>query len=379
MTEQFANQAESTLSKSVSAESVSLELGTESNFPAVGDFRVVCEGEIMLATARAGKVLTVTRGVEGTVAAKHSAGRAVVHVLTAASARLLVEQSIPPSVVSSSPTGGIPAWVKETTYALNTLVTNGGNTYVCKTAHKSEATFVADEGNWQILGGGLTKAEAESLIAADVAELDTDVHLAANSNTKVASQAATRAFAQSDTGLFLPMLVGQNPSVTGSNGPAIKKIYLLRMEARKSGVLHDLSMFVAAKAGKGIVGLYDTGQANAGNYTRLSEGGEVEPTENSKWKIMHNPERTVVRGEQFMGAFIWNTGTTITLGRGNSGAGIEGSQTLPASFIPAGGAEPKLIAITAEQTEFKLPEKITEAAAVATAGNVPFQIIGRIV
>lgn len=58
------------------------------------------------------------------------------------------------SVVRASPTGGAPAWVTGTVYALNTLVTNGGTTYICIVANTAGATFAGDLANWQAIGGG---------------------------------------------------------------------------------------------------------------------------------------------------------------------------------------------------------------------------------
>lgn len=54
-------------------------------FPAVGDFRVQVDLEIMLATGRATNDLTVIRGVDGTSAVTHSNGAAIVSPLTSKS------------------------------------------------------------------------------------------------------------------------------------------------------------------------------------------------------------------------------------------------------------------------------------------------------
>jgi hypothetical protein len=82
MTEQFVNIAESTLDVSVDSDDTTLTVVDGSSFPATGDFRVTVGTEIMLCTARTGNDLTVTRGIEGTTAAAHSAGDDVVHTLT---------------------------------------------------------------------------------------------------------------------------------------------------------------------------------------------------------------------------------------------------------------------------------------------------------
>lgn len=52
-------------------------------------------------------------------------------------------------------TSGVLAWVTATVYAVGALVTNGGNTYYCITAHTSGATFAGDASKWYQLTGSL--------------------------------------------------------------------------------------------------------------------------------------------------------------------------------------------------------------------------------
>lgn len=70
----------------------------------------------------------------------------------------LPASNLPSAAVSGSSSGGIPAWAASTAYAVNALVTNGGNTYICNTAHTSGATFSGESANWQQIGssGGVT-------------------------------------------------------------------------------------------------------------------------------------------------------------------------------------------------------------------------------
>jgi hypothetical protein len=82
MPEQLANNAASTLNGAVDNVVTSWTVANGSVFPATGNFRVLCDSEIALCTARAANVLTVTRGQETTSAASHSNGAAVTHVLT---------------------------------------------------------------------------------------------------------------------------------------------------------------------------------------------------------------------------------------------------------------------------------------------------------
>ncbi len=83
-TEQFANNAQSSLTAAVAAGDTSLTVANASAFPASGNFRVLIDAEILLVTAVSGNTFTVTRGAEGTAAAAHVNGAYVTHVVTAA-------------------------------------------------------------------------------------------------------------------------------------------------------------------------------------------------------------------------------------------------------------------------------------------------------
>lgn len=63
------------------------------------------------------------------------------------------KELLSPSVVIADPSGGIDAWAASTHYPVNYLVTNGGNTYICKVDHTSGSTFSGESGDWQQIGG----------------------------------------------------------------------------------------------------------------------------------------------------------------------------------------------------------------------------------
>lgn len=83
--EQFANSASSTLNGTISSSVTSLTVASASTFPSSGNFRIIVDSEIMLVTAVSTNTFTVTRGYESTVAASHTSGVAVTHILTAGS------------------------------------------------------------------------------------------------------------------------------------------------------------------------------------------------------------------------------------------------------------------------------------------------------
>ena len=66
----------STLSSSIDAAASTLTVASATGFPAA-PFRVKVDNEVLYVTAVSGSVFTVTRGVDGTVAASHSGGATV--------------------------------------------------------------------------------------------------------------------------------------------------------------------------------------------------------------------------------------------------------------------------------------------------------------
>jgi hypothetical protein len=82
--EQYANNAQSTLTAALTAGATSLSVASAGSFPSSGNFRLLIDQEILLVTAVSGNTFTVSRGQEGTTAAGHANGAYVTHVLTAA-------------------------------------------------------------------------------------------------------------------------------------------------------------------------------------------------------------------------------------------------------------------------------------------------------
>jgi len=83
MAEKLANNAATTLAASILTPSdTTCTVADASAFPPTGNFRIKIEGEILIVTGVSSSTFTITRGAEGTVAATHASGAAVVHVLT---------------------------------------------------------------------------------------------------------------------------------------------------------------------------------------------------------------------------------------------------------------------------------------------------------
>lgn len=83
MTEQFSNNASSTLNGTITSSQTTLIVNSATLFPSVPQFRILVDSEIMLVTGVAGTMFTVSRGVENTVQVSHTNGATVTQILTA--------------------------------------------------------------------------------------------------------------------------------------------------------------------------------------------------------------------------------------------------------------------------------------------------------
>lgn len=132
MTEQFANNATSTLSSSIGSSDTSLTVSTGTPFSSSGNFRIVVESEIMLVTARSGNTLSITRGQEGTIAVAHSSGTAVTQIVTAgAIAQLKIDSRLSRTVTST----------KTSTY----FIQNSDDVIACSTSAGAFPVFLPSQ------------------------------------------------------------------------------------------------------------------------------------------------------------------------------------------------------------------------------------------
>jgi len=82
-TEEFTNDATTTLAAAVASGDLSIDVASATGFPTGPQFRVRVDSELLLVTALSGTTWTVERGWEGTTAAAHSTGADVTLVVTA--------------------------------------------------------------------------------------------------------------------------------------------------------------------------------------------------------------------------------------------------------------------------------------------------------
>ncbi len=82
-TEQFSNNGLSSLNGAITSGASTLIVNAATSFPTIPQFRLLIDSELMLVTAVSGTTFTITRAIEGTVAAAHANGVAVYQSLTA--------------------------------------------------------------------------------------------------------------------------------------------------------------------------------------------------------------------------------------------------------------------------------------------------------
>jgi len=108
MSEQFANNAISTLTSSMDNVTTSALISSVSYFPPVGNFRIIVDSEIMKVTSvsSTNKTFTVVRGQEGTTAASHSNGATVACVVTSGALSAFRSDNVVVDTYANQPTAG---------------------------------------------------------------------------------------------------------------------------------------------------------------------------------------------------------------------------------------------------------------------------------
>lgn len=101
-TEQFANNATSTLNGTITSIQTTLVVTSVALFPSVPQFRIIIDSEIMLVTGVSATTFTVTRGSENTTQASHTTGAAVSMILTSGALQQLSSDIRSSNIVLSS-------------------------------------------------------------------------------------------------------------------------------------------------------------------------------------------------------------------------------------------------------------------------------------
>ncbi len=191
--------------------------------------------------------------------------------------------------------------------------------------------------------------------------------------TLLAGTSALAALLQNGPGM--PGIAGTchpNAASAGATWPLANRACGARVVIPKTGVLHDLSIYPTVASGNIDIGIYDTGDASPGNYTRLYSRGAVACPTAGQWNVIGDPALPVTAGQQLVFMLSCDNVTAAVLRQGTGNA-----NTLPAGFMPCpGGALPKLTDFAA--TSHPLPASIAEVNMLSTGGYNPV-IIGRIV
>jgi len=129
MIEQFANDATSDLAVQCLIGDSEITVVSAGTFPTAGPFRIRIDDELLLVTSVAGSMFTVSRGIEGTMAAAHAQGVAVTHIITAgglaAAIATIPSTTILPGTAPSAPTAGFTLYVDVADNTLKAIASTG--------------------------------------------------------------------------------------------------------------------------------------------------------------------------------------------------------------------------------------------------------------
>lgn len=140
MRERFANNATTTLASPINDSQTTITVADGSSFPDSGNFRLICESEYMLCTARSSNTLTVVRGIEGSTAAAHISGTTISHILTLGSLKKLTTDNATWADSDRAPFGGLHSSQFTTVNGSGVTVTDAnGYISVSRPSHGSES------------------------------------------------------------------------------------------------------------------------------------------------------------------------------------------------------------------------------------------------
>lgn len=129
MTEQFANNATTTLNGGITSSATSLTVTSASAFPSSAQFRIIIDTEILLVTGVSSNTFTVSRGQEGTTAISHLSGATVSQILTSGALQQFKTDTMTSAVqvgaFASRPAAGTAGRLYRTTDGNTLFIDNG--------------------------------------------------------------------------------------------------------------------------------------------------------------------------------------------------------------------------------------------------------------
>lgn len=162
-TEQFANDADTTLDGAIDGSQTTLDVTDPSRFPSVGQFRIVIDAEIMLVTSVSGSTFTVTRAQEGTTGASHVDLSGVSHRLTAGALQQFRKDNNGAGAIGSQPSDSFEGRLYFPNDGLNFRRDNGSIFVPFGLLYKFKQTKVVSDFTW-VNQGGATATDQGGLI-----------------------------------------------------------------------------------------------------------------------------------------------------------------------------------------------------------------------
>lgn len=139
------------------------------------------------------------------------------------------------------------------------------------------------------------------------------------------------------------------------------RISIVRFVMPRAGTLAGIAYWIGTSSGNYDCGVYDTGEASAGNRTRLYNTGSTAMPAGGQWREFAAPALAVTAG-QSLDIAIHVDNATATLGRWVMGSSANGV-LFPAGYFDApGGASPKTMGQGPTSGAIGLPATIAEAS-----------------
>jgi hypothetical protein len=165
--------------------------------------------------------------------------------------------------------------------------------------------------------------------------------------------------------LVMP-LVQQSFPTNVAAGVAFR-YYFTRFVAPKTGTLAGVAVWVGGASGNMEVGVYDTGDASAGNASRLHDSGSL-AVPAAGWKEVATPGISLTAGQHFV-VVVQADNATATFGNRVMASGNGSPSQLPTTYAAAaGGLASKLFGTCGTPGALSMPSTIAEAT-FADAGT----------
>lgn len=178
------------------------------------------------------------------------------------------------------------------------------------------------------------------------------------------------------TDLVLPYI--SPPPSTVSAMAAANRLTLLRCLIPKTGILHDVSIWVGTSSGNYLAGVYDVGEASGtGSITELWDSGSQPVGAANGWRIIGDPNLAVTAGQNIYLGFMADN-ITATFGRVTGGNSPSAWGPLPSTFLTQPGGMSAKLASSFLAGGFAMPTPIADATVANPGTNILAYLIARV-